>query len=95
MRLDKTDKHTSRPLATPASTFPKVIKINAADNLHSILKRTLGPYRRYNSTCTGLSECSGNRVVSRAAAFEGKGEENVGRRNVARSHATAPRAPGW
>lgn len=29
------------PFPMPASTFPGVIKINAADNAHRVLKRTL------------------------------------------------------
>lgn len=38
-----------------ASTFPKVIKINAADNRPVFLDVPSGPLLRYNFTCDGLS----------------------------------------
>lgn len=49
------------PVQRQPPLSPKVIKINAVDNLPGILKRTLGPYLRYNFTCRGLSERSSNR----------------------------------
>lgn len=61
VRPDKADKHASRPRATPASTFPRVIKMNAADNWQGARKRCRGPQPRYRGTGTGLSARSGNR----------------------------------